>query len=104
DRVHPDRLVVVGTSERHHRADGLEQDEGHREGVDGRDERGERLVPELPDVAVEPAVRDAVPGLLRDEADEEDPEEARRAVGGEPGGASPARGAPTGVGGRYAIR
>ena len=36
DGVHADRLVVLRAAQRHHRADGLEQDEGHPERVERR--------------------------------------------------------------------
>ena len=70
-------------AQRHHRADQPQQHVGGDERVGRRGERGERLVAELGGVAVEEAVGDAVPGDLREEADEEDPDEARDAVGGE---------------------
>ena len=82
--VHADRLLVLARPQRHRPAPiSLQQHEGDDEGVGGRDQRRQRLVAELGGVAVEEAVGDAVPGGLGEEADEEDPEEAGDAVGGE---------------------
>ena len=83
DDVHAQRLLALGRAQRHHSADQAQQHVGGDEGVGRGGERGERLVAELGGVAVEEAVGDAVPGDLGEEADEEDPDEAGGAVGGE---------------------
>ncbi len=83
DDVHAERLLVLAGAQRHHRADQLAAARRSRRTRRPGRERGERLVAELGGVAVEQAVGDAVPGDLREEADEEDADEAGDAVGGE---------------------
>ena len=83
DLVHPQGLLVGRRPQRGDGADELEQDERHRERVGRCGQHRQHLVAELREVAVQRAVGEPVPALLREEPDEEDPGEAGHAVGGE---------------------
>src|SRR3954451_20659762 len=81
--VHPEGFLVLAHAQRHHESEHLQEQERHGERIQGSGQRRERLVPQLPDVPVHPSIRDAIPGLLGEEPDEQDPGEARDPVRGQ---------------------
>jgi hypothetical protein len=66
--VHPETFLALGHAQRCDEPDQPDQDEGPDEGVDRRDEDGDRLVEQLRGLAEEEAVADAVRALLRTSA------------------------------------
>ena len=73
-------LVLLADAERRGEGDQPQQDIRADEGVDRGRERRLRLIPELARIAEEQPVTDPVPGELREQADEENADEAAEAV------------------------